>query len=253
MQNTTYTLSRLKFACTYEIHVRAVDRTSNLTSNPIILKIFVPSCEELQEKLNLPANACPTTSSLPEPPLNLMQRIKVTQRYNITSKLSWNHPHSDTPILQYRIRWGPTLEDQYVPKFDRAFDKLKFLDGSKTKFTLTKLKENREYLVIIQALSKAGPGKTSTLTFKTPDLHKQIDLRKPRHKHKHKKKRRKENPEVPYYMYTNKNFLQPITTRNQSKRQDFWVNNGKGPLFHSRLLIFVWCFSVAVFWFRLPL
>ncbi|CAD5120161.1 DgyrCDS8738 [Dimorphilus gyrociliatus] len=250
-KNTTYTLSRLKFACTYEIHVRAIDGRANLSSSPIILKIFIPSCEELQEKLNLPANACPTTSSLPEPPRNLVHRIKVTQRHNITSKLSWDHPHSDTPILQYRIRWGPTLENEYVPTFDKYFDKLKFLEGSKNKFTLTELKENREYLVLIRALSKAGPGKESTLTFKTPDLHKQIDLRKPRHKHKRKKKRRKENAGVPYRIPMNKNFSTPTIIRNQP----WWVKDGGiKSSFHSRLLVnFVWCFSVAVFWLRLPL
>lgn len=156
----------LRFDCRYLVRIQPVTKMA-VTGPETHMSFPTPPCTDVTVLGDMGPN-CPTNvPRVPDEPSNLQHTILI-KSHNITAKLSWEPPLSSTPVMSYRVVWGPALMDGEAPTMDRTSAITKVLTKDEHSFSIGNLQEASTYVVTLQALSHVGPGRLRTFFFTTP-------------------------------------------------------------------------------------
>merc|ERR1719383_1576397 len=91
----------------------------------------------------------------------------------------WHQPASDAPITSYRLVWGQQRAQAAGPGMDAETALTKVLGEGIHTYNIGNLQESKTYIAQLQALSAAGAGHVSAITFTTPRLENQKPIEPP--------------------------------------------------------------------------
>lgn len=159
--------------CRYMVKVEPVS-SQGITGKAAFTSFSSLSC--VQSKTSEGPRTEDCLSSVPripgEPP-DLSHTFLISNS-NITSKLSWGIPTSESPIVGYRVAWGPIVRlshhQSHPPSMDKTLSNAKLLPKDVRNLTMGNLLEATTYLVEVQAITKFAQGLISSIQFATPLL-----------------------------------------------------------------------------------
>jgi hypothetical protein len=168
-QDNFFVIYDLRYDCRYLVRVQSVTN-QGIPGATAHLTLLTPSCQDVTVVGRVRPECPNNVPRIPDEPFDLQHSFLISSS-NITARLNWGIPATSDPasITGYRVVWGQMLQT-HSSIMDKTTALTKVLAKDTRTLNIGNLLEGMTYLVRVQALSKAGAGRISTVQFTTPLL-----------------------------------------------------------------------------------
>lgn len=170
-----FTIYDLRFSCRYLIRAQSVT-IHGVTGSMAYTFLDTPQCGQALVIGEIQPD-CPRSGiHLPGEPLDLQYKF-IDGGSNISARLSWGQPVSAilSPISGFKVVWGLVQSGSHFLLLDPATANHRDVPKDVQVMVLTGLQESSTYCAVVQAVSRAGRGRVTSLRFTTPALRPAVD------------------------------------------------------------------------------